>query len=46
MVPPAVPKGYALIRTSYMSTHSEQELDFVLEVFEKLGKEMGLLKTA
>lgn len=46
VVSPAVPKGHALIRTSYMATHTDAELDFVLEVFEKLGKEMGLLRTA
>lgn len=42
-VAPAVPTGSALIRTSYMATHTDQELDFVLGVFEKLGKELGLI---
>jgi 7-keto-8-aminopelargonate synthetase-like enzyme len=46
VISPAVPKGHALIRTSYMATHTDEDLDFVLEVFEKLGKELGLLKTA
>ncbi|MBS3819076.1 pyridoxal phosphate-dependent aminotransferase family protein [bacterium] len=40
---PAVPKGQALIRTSYSATHSEEELNKVLESFEKGGKKLGLL---
>ena len=42
VVRPAVPEGCALIRTSYMATHSESDLDYVLEVFENLGKEFGI----
>jgi len=42
-VPPAVPQGRSLIRTSYMATHTEEELNKVLDVFEKLGKEFGLI---
>ncbi len=42
-VPPAVPPGQGLIRTSYMATHTDDILDHVLEVFYKLGKEFGLI---
>jgi 8-amino-7-oxononanoate synthase len=42
-VPPAVPPGKSLIRTSYMATHTEDELDKVIEIFAKLGKEFGLI---
>ncbi|MBI2604527.1 MAG: aminotransferase class I/II-fold pyridoxal phosphate-dependent enzyme [Deltaproteobacteria bacterium] len=38
VVKPAAPEGQALIRTSYMATHTDQDLDYVLEVFRKLGK--------
>jgi 8-amino-7-oxononanoate synthase len=43
-VSPAVPNGRALIRTSYMATHTEEQLDRVLVAFEKVGKRMGLIK--
>jgi len=41
---PAVPKGQALIRTSYSATHTEEELDTVLASFEKCGKQLGIIK--
>ncbi len=40
---PAVPEGCALIRTSYMATHTDADLDYVLSVLEKLGKQFGIL---
>jgi glycine C-acetyltransferase len=35
---PAVPKGQAIIRTAYMSTHEPHHIDFVLNVLEGLAK--------
>ena len=43
VVPPAVPDGSCLIRTSYMATHTDQQLDFALEIFKKTGKSLGLI---
>ena len=43
-ISPAVPPGEAIIRTSYMATHTESELDRVLEIFEKLGKRFGIIE--
>jgi len=42
-VSPAVPEGKALIRTSYMATHTEEQLDKVLSAFAKTGKALGLI---
>jgi len=42
-VSPAVPEGKALIRTSYMATHTEEQLDQVLSAFAKTGKALGLI---
>ncbi len=43
VVSPAVPPGRELLRTSYMATHTEEQLDRVLEAFERIGKQMGLI---
>ncbi len=42
-ISPAVPPHQAIIRTSYMATHTEEELDHVLEIFNKLGKKIGII---
>jgi 7-keto-8-aminopelargonate synthetase-like enzyme len=38
---PAVRYGEAIVRTSYMATHTEKDLDNVLEIFAKLARELG-----
>lgn len=43
VVPPAVPEGGCRLRTSFMATHTDEQLDFVLEVLEKAGKKFGVL---
>lgn len=43
VVSPAVPPGMALLRTSYMATHSDEELDVVLGTFEQVGKGLGII---
>jgi 8-amino-7-oxononanoate synthase len=43
VVKPAVPEGCALIRTSYMATHTDEDLDYALDTLCTLGKEFGLL---
>jgi 8-amino-7-oxononanoate synthase len=40
---PGVSEGSELLRTSYMATHTDDQLDRVLGVFEQVGKEMGLI---
>ncbi|MGD9609115.1 MAG: aminotransferase class I/II-fold pyridoxal phosphate-dependent enzyme [Desulfovibrionaceae bacterium] len=39
---PAVPRGQALIRTAFMSTHQDRQLDFVLSVLKRLATEFRI----
>ena len=43
VVPPAVPPAECRLRTSLMATHTPEQIDFVLDKFAKLGKEMGVI---
>jgi 8-amino-7-oxononanoate synthase len=43
VVPPAVPEGGCRLRTSYMATHTDDQLDFVLEKLELVGRKYGVL---
>lgn len=43
VISPAVPPGMALLRTSYMATHTDEQMDRVLDIFAKVGKEMGII---
>jgi 8-amino-7-oxononanoate synthase len=43
VVTPAVPPGRAMIRTSYMATHTREHLDRALEAFALVGREMGVI---
>jgi 8-amino-7-oxononanoate synthase len=43
VIRPAVPEGCALLRTSYMASHTREDLDYALEHLEKIGKEFGVL---
>jgi 8-amino-7-oxononanoate synthase len=43
VVPPGVPKGQSLVRTSYMATHTDDHLDQILEAFRKVGIEQGII---
>jgi 7-keto-8-aminopelargonate synthetase-like enzyme len=42
VIAPATTPGRQLLRTSYMATHTEDQLVKVLEIFEKVGKANGL----
>ena len=42
-VSPAVPKGRELLRTSYMATHTEEQLDSILDAFKRAGRKLGVI---
>jgi 8-amino-7-oxononanoate synthase len=43
IVSPATPPGQALIRTSYTATHTDEQLDKVLQIFNDVGKKFGII---
>ncbi len=43
VISPAVPPGRAMIRTSYTATHTDEQLDRVVEVIARIGREKGLI---
>ncbi|HUL54222.1 MAG TPA: aminotransferase class I/II-fold pyridoxal phosphate-dependent enzyme [Opitutaceae bacterium] len=43
VVPPAVPPGQELLRVSLMATHTDGQIDFALEKFAKIGRELSLV---
>jgi 7-keto-8-aminopelargonate synthetase-like enzyme len=43
VVSPAVPEGQALLRTSYMATHTKELLQEALDVFEVVGHNLDLI---
>jgi 8-amino-7-oxononanoate synthase len=42
-VPPGVPPNRSCIRTSYMATHTDDDTDKALEIFERVGKKTGVI---
>lgn len=43
VIPPAVPKGQSLLRTSYMASHTNDHLDRILEAFRMVGLKHGII---
>jgi 8-amino-7-oxononanoate synthase len=43
VVSPAVPNNSARLRTSYIATHTQEQLDFVLEKFYEIGKQLSVI---
>jgi len=43
VAPPAVPPAQCRLRTSLMATHTFDQIDFALEAFGKIGRELGVI---
>jgi glycine C-acetyltransferase len=41
---PTVPRGKARVRTIVTATHTRDELQFALDCFQKVGKELGIIE--
>lgn len=42
-ISPGVPQGRQMLRTSYMSTHEDEHLDYIIDAFVRNGKKLGLI---
>jgi 8-amino-7-oxononanoate synthase len=42
-VPPGVPEGQSLLRTSYIATHTDAHIDRALNIMGEVGRELGLI---
>jgi 8-amino-7-oxononanoate synthase len=42
VLPPAVPRGMSLLRTSYMATHSQEDLDRILQAFRTVSAQLRI----
>jgi len=42
IISPAVPPDLSLLRTSYMATHTDEQLDRVLDIFAQVGQMWGI----
>lgn len=43
VVTPAVPPGQSMLRTSYMATHTREQLDRALDILSTTGVQLGLI---
>jgi 8-amino-7-oxononanoate synthase len=43
VIPPAVPPSLSLLRTSYMATHTDEQMDRVLAVFARVGRALDII---
>jgi len=43
VIPPGVPPNQSLLRTSYMATHTREQLDRALDILDKVGHKHGII---
>jgi 7-keto-8-aminopelargonate synthetase-like enzyme len=44
VVPPGVPPDMCLLRTSYMATHTDEQIDRALNILGEVGRELELIE--
>jgi 7-keto-8-aminopelargonate synthetase-like enzyme len=44
IIPPGVPPNMSLLRTSYMATHTHEQLDQALDILDEVGHLLNILK--
>jgi 8-amino-7-oxononanoate synthase len=42
-VSPATPPGKAMMRNSFMATHEDEHLDYVIDTYAKVGRQLGII---
>lgn len=42
-ISPATPPGMAMMRNSFMATHEEHHLDYVIDTYAKVGRSLGVI---
>ena len=42
-IPPATPPGTTIIRNSIMASHEQNHIDYILETYEYVGKQLGMI---
>lgn len=42
-ISPGVPQGRQMMRTSYMSTHEDEHLDYIIDSMKRNGKKLGII---
>lgn len=46
ILPPATPRGLALLRTSVSAAHTREQIDHALALFAQVGRDMGVIPLA
>jgi 8-amino-7-oxononanoate synthase len=42
-IQPATPPGKAMMRNSFMASHEDEHLDYVIDVYAKVGRKLGII---
>lgn len=43
-ISPGVPQGRQMMRTSYMSSHEDKHIDFIVDKFKEIGKQLNIIE--